>query len=125
VAVAWDQKAQQLRLVTHYIFQPTVDDPLDFESKIERTLLQLRKRFRVRKVVFDPYQMQATAQRLTRAGLQTEEFPQSSANLTEASQNLFDLIRGQNLIAYPDAVMRLAISHTVAVETPRGWRIAK
>ena len=36
--------------------------------------------------------MQATAQRLTRAGLQLEEFPQSPANLTAASQKLFALI---------------------------------
>ena len=69
--------------------------------------------------------MQATAQRLTRAGLRIEEFPQSPANLTAASQNLFELIQGQNLILYPDAGMRLAISRTVAIETARGWRIAK
>jgi phage terminase large subunit-like protein len=69
--------------------------------------------------------MQATAQRLTRAGLTIEEFPQSPANLTAASQNLFELINGGNLVAYPDAGMRLAVSRAVAVETPRGWRIAK
>lgn len=69
--------------------------------------------------------MQATAQRLTRAGLRLEEFPQSPANLTAASQNLFALIQGQNLLAYPDHGIRLAISRTVAIETPRGWRITK
>ena len=60
---------------------------------IERTLLDLRKRFLLCKVLYDPYQMQATAQRLTRAGVQLEEFPQSPANLTMISQNLFELIR--------------------------------
>jgi phage terminase large subunit-like protein len=38
---------------------------------------------------------------------------------------LFELITGDNLAVYPDAGMRLAISRAVAVETPRGWRIAK
>jgi phage terminase large subunit-like protein len=125
VAVTWDEKTQQVRLVTHYVFQPCEDEPLDFETTIERTLLDLHKRFFLRKVTFDPWQMQATAQRLTRAGLRIVEFPQSPANLTAASQNLFELIQGQNLVLYPDPSMRLAISRTVALETPRGWRIAK
>jgi phage terminase large subunit-like protein len=125
VATTWDQKAQQVRLVTHRVFQPSPDRPLDFEATIERTLLDLHERFLLRKVLFDPYQMQATAQRLTRAGLRIEEFPQSPANLTTASQNLFELIQGQNLLAYPDAGIRLAISRAVAIETPRGWRITK
>jgi hypothetical protein len=125
VATTWDKKAQQVRLVTHRVFQPNPDKPLDFEATIERTLLDLRQRFNLRKVLFDPWQMQAVAQRLTKAGLRIEEFPQSPANLTAASQNLFELIQAQNLVAYPDADIRLAISRAVASETPRGWRITK
>ena len=125
VAVTWDEKAQQVRLVTHRVFQPTADEPLDLEATVERTLLDWHKRFWLRKVLFDPWQMQASAQRLTRAGLQIEEFPQSPANLTTASQNLFELIQGQNLVVYPDAGMRLAVQRAIALETPRGWRITK
>jgi phage terminase large subunit-like protein len=125
VATTWDKKAQQARLVTHRVFQPNPDEPLDFEATIERTLLDLKQRFNLRKVLFDPWQMQAVAQRLTKAGLRIEEFPQSPANLTAASQNLFELIEAQNLVTYPDAGMRLAISRAVASETPRGWRITK
>ena len=60
----------------------------DRERAIEATLLDLNKRFRVRKVWYDPFQMHATAQRLIRAGLKLEEFPQTVPNLTDASQNL-------------------------------------
>ncbi len=112
VAVTWDQKAQKVRLATHRVFQPSEDEPLDFEATVEGTLLDLHKRFWLRKVLFDPWQMQATAQRLTRARVALEEFPQSPGNLTTASQNLFELIEGQNLVAYPDAAIRLAISRT-------------
>jgi hypothetical protein len=69
--------------------------------------------------------MIASAQRLTREGLLMVEFPQTVSNLTESSQNLFDLIKGRNLLLYPDAAIRLAISRAVAIETPRGWRIGK
>ena len=125
VAVTWEQKAQRVRLVTHRVFQPRPEEPLNFEATIERTLLDLRKRFCLCKVLYDPYQMQATAQRLYRAGVQLEEFPQVPGNLTTIAQNLFELIRGQNLLVYPDPDLRLAISRAVASETPRGWRITK
>lgn len=125
VAVCFDHKAQEVRLVAHRVYQPSPDDPLDFEATIERTLLEWRDRFCIVKVLFDPWQMQAVAQRLRNHGLPIEEFPQSSANLTAASQNLYELITAQNLSVYPNEAMRLAISRAVAVETPRGWRISK
>ena len=125
VAVSWDQRAQKVRLCAHAVYQPSAKEHLDFELAIEGTLLDLRKRFRVMQILFDPYQMQATAQRLARAGLPVEEFAQSQPNLTAASQNLYDLIQGHNLAVYPDSGMRLAVSRAVAIESPRGWRIAK
>jgi hypothetical protein len=49
----------------------------------------------------------------------------TAPNLTAASQNLYELIREQALVAYPDEAIRLAISRAVAIETPRGWKISK
>jgi phage terminase large subunit-like protein len=115
----------KVRLIQHYIYQPSPQDPLDFEATIEKTLLELRRRFYVREIRFDPYQMQATAQRLVNNGLPMVEFPQSVPALTEASTNLYELIKGRNLIVYPHAEMWLAIKRAVALETSRGWRIAK
>ena len=53
------------------------------------------------------------------------EFPQTVAEPDEASSNLYDVIKGRNLTVYPDDDMRLAVSRAVALETSRGWRIAK
>ena len=53
------------------------------------------------------------------------EFAQSVPNLTEASSNLYELIKGRSLAVYSDAEMRLAVARCVALETSRGWRIAK
>ena len=116
VAVTFDSRAQQARLVFHRVFQPSPTEPLDFEATIEATLLDLHKRFNVVRVLFDPWQMVATAQRLTQAGLQIEEYPQSPANLTAASQNLFELINAGDLVAYPDAGVRLAMSRTPSLD---------
>jgi phage terminase large subunit-like protein len=125
VATAFDQKTGKVRLVWHKVFQPSPADPLDFEQTVEKTLLDLRRRFYVREVRYDPYQLVAVAQRLTAAGLPMIEFPQSVPNLTEASTNLYEMIKGRNLTAYADDEMRLAVSRCVAIETSRGWRIAK
>jgi hypothetical protein len=125
VATTWDKKSQVVRQIFHRIYQPAPDDPLDFEATIEATVLDLRKRFWVRKVLFDPYQMVASAQRLARQGVKMEEFPQSVPNLTAASQNMYELLQGRTLQLYPNADIRLAMSRAIAIETARGWRIAK
>jgi phage terminase large subunit-like protein len=116
---------KRVRLVAHRVFQPTPDQPLDFESTVEATLIDLYNRFAVRAIRFDPFQMQATAQRLQKRGLPVREFPQTVPNLTVASQGLWELIESRGLILYPDAAMRLAASRAIAIETARGWRIAK
>ena len=50
VAVTWDAKARKVRLVAHRIFQPTSNQPLDFEAAVEGTILDLRTRFAIRGV---------------------------------------------------------------------------
>ena len=125
VVVTWDASSQCVRLIQHRTFQPSPEEPLDFEQTIELTLMDLNRRFSIRQILYDPYQMMASAQRLTKAGLPLQEFPQSSPNLTAASQNLYELIHNGSITFYPTVDIRLAISRAVAIETPRGWRIGK
>jgi len=125
-ACAFDRSTKKVRVVKTYIFQPSPTDPLDFEATVEKTLIELCQSFRVREIRYDPYQLVAVAQRLTKARLPMVEFPQTSSNLTSASSNLYDLIQGKNLTVYPDAPLRLAISRSVASESGgRGWKITK
>ena len=69
--------------------------------------------------------MAAVAQRLAKAHVPIEEYPQSVPNLTAATQNLFDLIQARTLALYPDPGMRLAVSRAIIVESSRGWRLDK
>ena len=75
----------------------------------------------MREVRFDPYQMQASAQRLRRAGIKMVEYPQTVPGLTESSTCLYEAIKARAIIAYPDPDIRLAMSRAVALETSRGW----
>jgi hypothetical protein len=115
----------RVRLVYHRVFKPLPHSPLDFEQTIERTLLDLSRRFAVCKILYDPYQMVALAQRLQKCGLPLQEFRQSPPNLTLVSQNLFELLTGHNIVLYPEPEMRQAAAHAIAIETTGGWRIAK
>ena len=115
----------QVRIIWHQIWQPSPDNPLDFERTIENALIFLKLRFALRMVYYDPYQMVSLAQRLVARGIPMVEFPQTPQNLTEASSNLYDLIKGRRIAAYPNPEIRLAMSRAVAVEGTRGWRIAK
>jgi len=125
VAVTHDRKTKCVRLVAHKVFTPTPGDPIDFEATIERTLREWHQRFRLRQVLFDPFQMVSVSQRLAREGIPIEPYVQSVPNLTAATSNLFDLISSRTLVLYPDAAMRQSISHAIIVESARGWRLDK
>ena len=117
VAVSFDKKAQMVRLVQHRVFTPAPGDPIDFEHTVERTLLEWRQRFVLRQVLFDPFQMAAVSQRLAKAHVPIEEYPQTVPNLTAATSNLFDLIQSRGIALYSDAAMRLAVSRAIIVES--------
>ena len=97
----------------------------DICGVVERTLLEWRQRFVLRQVLFDPFQMAAVSQRLAKAHVPIEEYPQSVPNLTAATSNLFDLIQSRGIALYPDAAMRLAVSRAIIVESSRDWRLDK
>jgi phage terminase large subunit-like protein len=125
VAVSCDRKTKVVRLIAHRVFTPTPGDPIDFEATVEATVLEWREKFLLRRLLYDPFQMAAVAQRLQRAGVKMEEFPQTVPNLTAATQNLYDLIQSRSIAHYPAPDLRLAISRAVMHESSRGWRLDK
>ncbi len=124
-AVTWDRAEQRVRLVSHRIFTPSLNAPIDFENSIEQTIHTWRGRFLIRGVWFDPFQMVSSAQRLARDGIRMTEFPQSLPNLTEASNNLLELIRSRRLLMYHAPDIRQAMARAVLIGSARGSRIGK
>ncbi|MDI3562456.1 terminase TerL endonuclease subunit [Bradyrhizobium sp. Arg816] len=116
---------ERVRLVRHRVFQPSPDAPLDFEGTIEAEFIDLCNNFAVQEIRYDPWQLASVAQRMIKRGAPMVEFPQTTSNLTDASSNLYELVKANNLQAYADEPLRTSISQAIAVETPRGWRIAK
>jgi hypothetical protein len=123
VGVQW--VGTRLELVCHRIWHPSPDAPLDYEATLEAYLRALHARVRVLRYLIDPYQMHRSIMTLKAVGLPVEEFPQTSANTTRMGQVLFDLLTGRNLRLYPADDLRAQAMNTVAIESTRGWRIAK
>ena len=124
-AMFFDRSVNKVRLISHRIFQPTKAEPLNFEATVERTIKELCSRFSVRGIYYDPYQMASVAQRLATAGLPMREYTQTTDHLTEMGSNLYELVKGANLVLYADDAIKLAMNRAVAKETPRGWKISK
>jgi phage terminase large subunit-like protein len=124
VACYFDRLAGKVVLGRHRIWYPQ-GDTLDLDSTVGDFLRDLWRGYAVAEIRFDPWQMINLAQQLQREGLPMVEYPQTVGNLTSMGQNLYDLIKTGNLLAYPDDDLRRQISHAVAVESSRGWKISK
>jgi phage terminase large subunit-like protein len=124
VGVYWADE-NTLALGVHRIWRPSPQAPLDLEATIEAYLDELHRHYQVRDIRCDPWQMHNSITRLKARGLRIGEYAQTQSNLTQMGQGLFDLLNGRNFRTYPAADLRQHALNTVAVEGPRGWRIAK
>lgn len=125
VATYYDYDVGKVVLAKHRVWQPSPQEPLDLEATIEEYLHELFVAFPLEVVRYDPFQFHRSATTLAADGLPMEEFPQTVPNLTAMGQNLFELVKHSNLVLYPDDDLRKAASQAVAIETTRGFRIAK
>jgi phage terminase large subunit-like protein len=123
VAVGWDDD-QRLLLARHRLWKPSPGAPLDFNA-VEEYLRALCAHYHVLRIVVDPYQAASLIQRLAAEGLSIQEFPQTPANLTRAGQALYDALTQRAITLYADAELRQQALNTVAIESERGFRIAK
>lgn len=76
-------------------------------SQVERAIVGYHARFRLRKVVYDPYQAVMLAQSLERRGIRTEPFNFVGQNLTRLASTLLEVVNCRSLAMYRhDALLR-------------------
>ncbi len=123
--VAVYREGSRIILAQHRIWRPSSERPLDIAATIEEYLKWLHEAFRLREVLCDPYQLHKMITDLAKLGLPIREFPQTVPNTTLMGSTLFDVLKGRNLVLYRGEELRTQALNTVAIESPRGWRIAK
>jgi phage terminase large subunit-like protein len=115
----------QVQLIRHWLWKPSAATPLNLEATVEQALWECAQGYAVQAIYVDPFQMHRSMTTLQQGGLPVQEFPQTPQNLTRIGQTLLDLLRGRNLCLYPNDELRAQALSAVAVESPRGFRLAK
>jgi len=123
--VSLTRKDNKIQLVDCKTFQGRIGKEVQLEEQVEEYILKLAKNFNLTEVLFDPYQFIRSAQALSAKGIKMTEFPQTLDRLTQMSQNLYDLIRGGNIVFFKHKELRKHLLSAKAKESNRGWRLIK
>lgn len=114
-----------LAVIDHKCFIPKKGVTLDLEKTVEAQMLAYSKRYKIKAVFYDPFQFARSARTLQNAGLNMQEYPQTTGNTVAMSETLSGLLNNQSLMIYPDKELRQHLLNAEAKETPRGWRLVK
>ena len=90
------REGELFRLVSHRIWKPTGDGDIDLRQTLLPWLLDLRRRYSLDRIMYDPYNLSTLAQMGREAGLRMEELPQTPGNQTAFTGVLLDQIRSGN-----------------------------
>jgi phage terminase large subunit-like protein len=125
VAVKYDRFSDRLVVAGHRIWHPRPGEILDLGSTLEFFIRGLSQRATIEKILFDPSQMQRTAQILREGFIEVEELPQTEMNLSAATECLYDHLINRRLRIYPAEDLRSHILNASTKETERVFRLRK
>jgi len=125
MGVTVDTKLGKIILMFHKIWTPLENDPLDLEKTLEPYILDKAKKFNIKDIACDPAHMYQIITRLKNKHLPVREFSQRDVSMIEASQHLYDMLRQDNLWAYPAPDIKEHLRNVMAEYTSRGLRIVK
>jgi phage terminase large subunit-like protein len=126
VGVSPDTQSGKIAVVFHKSWTPPGGgESLDLEQTLEPYLLQMHKRFHIVDIACDPAHMYQIITRMKNKGLPINEFSQVDSGMIQASQHLYDLLRQDNLWAYPADDIRDHMQNVMAEYTSRGLKIVK
>jgi hypothetical protein len=100
--------------------KPTVDLAETIGAEVKR----LHEAGQIEAIVCDPYQLHSLIIEWEKAGIKVIELAQSSGRV-EADQSLYDAVIGRAIRHYNDPTLNEHIKNAIAIETPRGYRLAK
>jgi phage terminase large subunit-like protein len=125
VGTVYDPAAGKVIQMTHRIWAPVEGEVFDLWETVGLEILRLKSLFSVTEVYYDPTQFHQVSVELLKRGVNMLELSQTNQNLVAISKNLYDLLKGGNLVTYEDELAAQHISKTVSVDTGRGFRIVK
>lgn len=97
---------------------------IDLAETVGDAVMELHRAGQIAAVVADPYQLHSLILEWEKAGIRVIELAQNAGRV-ESDQALYDAIVGGALRHYNEPTLTEHIQNAVAVETPRGFRLAK
>lgn len=125
VGVAYDYENNAVGEVFHRIWTPQEGEILNFEQTVESYLLEMRNKFNIRKVLFDPAHMLQTARRLTTMGFKMVEWAQTPNNMVKATMALYEVLRIGRFSTWLDDEAREHILNALVKHESSGFRMVK
>ncbi|MBA2255854.1 MAG: hypothetical protein H0W05_01435 [Thermoleophilaceae bacterium] len=86
---------------------------------------ELAERYSIAEAVYDPWRAGQMAREWEQRGVPAVAFPQSDARMIPASQALYDVVTGGQLVHPGDPRLNAHVAAAVARHGRRGWRIDK
>jgi phage terminase large subunit-like protein len=123
VLITVDQEHCPL-IVRHRLWRPSPTEPLNLQA-VEDYCSAVAIQYGLQALYVDPFQAHGLIQRLASRGIAVSEFPQTQAGTTRLGQALWDAVITRRLRAYPDPDLRSHVLNAIAVESDRGFRLAK
>jgi hypothetical protein len=120
VEVVYTHVWKPLKLAGIRFGKPTID----LTETIGAEVLRMHKAGQVAAVVCDPFQLHTLIIDWQRAGIRVVELAQNAGRV-ESDQALYTAIIGRTIHHYNDPTLNEHIKNAVAVETLRGFRLAK
>lgn len=116
----------RLWLGPYQTWQPSQDQPLNFENTVEKYLLELYPKYFISAIYYDPWQFESSAQRLRDRGLPMYPWPQTQPNTIKMTELLLDKLNERGIVLYPDESMKDEAKMVSVKEIPgRGRRFVK
>ena len=104
---------------------PKSGEILDLGSTLEFFIRGLSQRAIIEKILYDPSQAQRSMQMLREGFIDAEDLTQTQANLSTATQCLYDHLINRKLRIYPNEDLRSHVLNAATKESERFFRLTK
>lgn len=118
--VHFDPSDQRVYLDNLRVWEGSAQEPVSI-FEVEQDLLHVIERFGCNLLVVDPWQMQATMQKLK--GLVNVKSFNFASDMTRLSETMLSLVRNRKVCLYQDNRLLDELESIYAKQTARGWRI--
>ena len=114
-----DDRVPYLQWISQGFLRRTDGDVTDYDV-IRRDINDLRRRYNIKEIAFDPWNATQLANQLTQDGFELVKYGQSMANMNEPTKRLEKLIGSQSICFGRHPVMRWMASNVTVMQNSDG-----